>query len=432
MDPAGGGGGLPRPGGLMQAWKGGDGMAALREGVNRAAADRAAAQAAAAAAAAAARAAAKRRAQGGLAAELAGAGGPPPLPFQIKEVLGILRDADGDPRSFQELGEQLPVYDFSEGGPLRAALLTNALVSEVPGGIAYKSEHGVRSREDLLRHIKSNPAGLPSKRFKDAYRSVLEDAEKLRGAGGGLAGAWGWVCMLHGACLGACMELGHALLCAAPLQPAAAPRGPRRARQTHPARSPSSLPPAEGKVYKFWNSEIADDVYFPVDERHTVGGGVGGSGGCGLGGSRGARLAGRGPAALQRSRAPRWAPAAPRGARPLTMPGAAPYSPRWRCGPTSRRCSWRRARPRSPASWWPRWSGWGSGARSKMWTARSRCAAPAAPQPAARSSGPAATPITYLLRLQGPPAHPHPFPCSHPLPPACISSPPPFVPGGHA
>jgi hypothetical protein len=166
----------------MQAWKGGDATAALRSEVNRAAATHAAAAAAQAAAAAAKAAAAKRRAQGGMAAELVGMKGPPPLPFQIKEVLRILREADGHPRSFQELGEQLPDYDFSEGGPLRAALLTNTHVAAAGGGaVAYKSEHGIRSREDLVRHIRGQPAGVPAKRVKDAYRTVLEDAEKLRG-----------------------------------------------------------------------------------------------------------------------------------------------------------------------------------------------------------------------------------------------------------
>jgi translation initiation factor IF-2 len=189
--PSGGAGATGRPGGgLMQAWKAGggtDGMDALRQEVNKAAASKAAAQAAAAAAAAAARAAAKRRALGGVAAELAGQKGPPPLPFQLKEVLSILREADGHPRSFQELGEQLPAYDFSEGGPLRGALLTNALVAPVPGGVAYRSEHGIRSKDDLLRHVRTQPAGLPAKRFKDAYRSVVEDAERLRGEAAGLA-----------------------------------------------------------------------------------------------------------------------------------------------------------------------------------------------------------------------------------------------------
>ncbi|GBF97888.1 hypothetical protein Rsub_10243 [Raphidocelis subcapitata] len=216
MDPSGAGPGGGKPGGaagggggLMQAWKGGagGGMAALRQEVNKAAANKAAADAAAAAAAAAARAAAKRKAAGGMAADLVGAKGPAPLPFQIKEVLQILRDADGHPRSFQELGEQLPAYDFSDGGQLRAALLTNTHVAAVEGGLAYKSEHGIRCKDDLLRHIRNHPSGAPAKRVRDAYKTVQEDAERLR---------------------------------------------------------------AEGKVFKFWNSEVADDVYFPVDERHKV------------------------------------------------------------------------------------------------------------------------------------------------------------------
>lgn len=194
MEPAGpsGGGGdgtrAGKPGlGLMQAWKGGDGMAALRQEVNKAAADKAAAQAAAAAA----RAAKRKGAPGG---DTAARKGPPPLPFQIKEVLKILRDADGHPRSFQELSEQLPAYDFSEGGPLHTNLLGNQLVQAVDGGLAYKSEHGIKSKEDLLRHIRNQPSGVPSKRIRDAYRSVLEDADKLKGEGRGAGmrheGAW--------------------------------------------------------------------------------------------------------------------------------------------------------------------------------------------------------------------------------------------------
>lgn len=185
----------------MQAWKAG-GEAALRNEAVRVAQQ----QKDAAVAAAAQRAAMKRK--GGPGGDPGGRQGPPPLPFQIKEVLRTLREADGHPRSFQELSEQLPSYDFAEGGQLRSALLSNTHVHAVDGGgLAYKSEHGIRSKDDLLRHVRSQPSGVPTKRFKDAYRTVLEDAEKLRG---------------------------------------------------------------EGLLYKFWNSEISDEVYFPVDERHRV------------------------------------------------------------------------------------------------------------------------------------------------------------------
>ena len=205
MDPSGPAGGAgpsgsskqASGGGGLAAWRGGGGdgaVAAMREETARVAAQQAADAAAAKAAAAAARVAARRRALGPLAAELAAMDGPPPLPFQVKVVLEFLRDADGAPRSFDELDEALPELDFSAGGALRNALLSNTRVAAVGGGaLAYKSEHGVRGKDDLARHLRAQAAGVPGRRLKDVYRAALDDAEKLRGELHGRGGGQGVV-----------------------------------------------------------------------------------------------------------------------------------------------------------------------------------------------------------------------------------------------
>ena len=63
-------------------------------------------------------------------------------------------------------------YDLSEGGELRNALLVNPRVELTPSGdgVSYRSEHGIKNREDLLKWLRSHPDGTKVSDIKDAYR----------------------------------------------------------------------------------------------------------------------------------------------------------------------------------------------------------------------------------------------------------------------
>ncbi len=146
-------------------------------------------------------------AAGAAATAAAGSGAKVPLAKQVKDVLDFLQAGEGYPRSLEEVKGHLPQYNFSANGELVTNLLSNPRVEVSDAGFAYKSEHGIRSKDQLLRYLRAHPDGTKALDIKDAYRAVLEDAEALK---------------------------------------------------------------AEGLLYRLYNVEVQCDVYFPVDERFAL------------------------------------------------------------------------------------------------------------------------------------------------------------------
>eukprot|EP00877_Chromochloris_zofingiensis_P012678 jgi/Chrzof1/7664/Cz02g32050.t1 len=133
--------------------------------------------------------------------------GPVPLAKQVKDVLDFLQEGEGYPKNWEEIQERVPYYDVGEGSELRANLVSNPRVDLNHEGLAYKSEHGIRNKDDLLLYIRRHPEGTRTVDIKDAYKAVLDDIEALK---------------------------------------------------------------ADGKVYKFFNYDVQSDAVFPVDERLAI------------------------------------------------------------------------------------------------------------------------------------------------------------------
>jgi hypothetical protein len=156
------------------------------------------------AAAAAAAAAGVGGSSGAAAAGAAGGGGtgspggsaaaPPTVPLakQVKDALAILRAAEGRPLTADDMrAAGLPAsYDLTPGGKLHTELARQPRVAQstrpnpLPGQpplsrLAYRSEHGIRDADALLRHIRARPLGTKAADVRDAYRAVLDDAERL-------------------------------------------------------------------------------------------------------------------------------------------------------------------------------------------------------------------------------------------------------------
>lgn len=89
-------------------------------------------------------------------------------------------------------------YDLTPGGRLHTELVRQPRVAQTtrPAGgaaqgpasssstavvvrLAYRSEHGIRDADALLRHIRARPAGTRASDVRDAYRAVLADADAL-------------------------------------------------------------------------------------------------------------------------------------------------------------------------------------------------------------------------------------------------------------
>lgn len=88
-------------------------------------------------------------------------------------------------------------YDLTPGGRLHTELVRQPRVAQttrpaaaaaassssssstVVVRLAYRSEHGIRDADALLRHIRARPAGTKANDVRDAYRAVLEDADAL-------------------------------------------------------------------------------------------------------------------------------------------------------------------------------------------------------------------------------------------------------------
>jgi len=129
-----------------------------------------------------------------------------PLAKQVKDALAVLRAAEGRPLTADDMrAAGLPAsYDLTPGGRLHAELVRQPRVAQTTRGaapaggggggagaassssssgvvvrLAYRSEHGIRDADALLRHIRARPAGTKASDVRDAYRAVLDDADAL-------------------------------------------------------------------------------------------------------------------------------------------------------------------------------------------------------------------------------------------------------------
>lgn len=115
-----------------------------------------------------------------------------PLAKQVKDALAILRAAEGKPLSADDMRAAglSPSYDLTPGGKLHTELVRQPRVAHstrpapTPGQpavsrLAYRSEHGIRDADALLRHIRARPLGTKAADVRDAYRAVLDDADRL-------------------------------------------------------------------------------------------------------------------------------------------------------------------------------------------------------------------------------------------------------------
>lgn len=104
-----------------------------------------------------------------------------PINKQTKDVLDCLFNA-GQPLTAEEIQEKTR-FSVGVGTPLFAALQNNGKVEYRNGLFHYKSQHSIKSKNDLLQFIRRAPDGTHVTEIKDSYKTVLDDVKALKDEG---------------------------------------------------------------------------------------------------------------------------------------------------------------------------------------------------------------------------------------------------------
>ncbi|KAF3632461.1 heat shock transcription factor HSF29 family protein [Capsicum annuum] len=104
-----------------------------------------------------------------------------PVGAQIKRVIDLLLETR-QAYTPQQINEACYV-DINGNKAVFDSLRNNLKVHYDGNRFSYKSKHALKNKEDLLKLIRRYTEGIPVIDLKDAYPTVMEDLQALKGAG---------------------------------------------------------------------------------------------------------------------------------------------------------------------------------------------------------------------------------------------------------